>query len=104
MKPLFEFKSTTPIVPFSPFLSSIISAKIHINGDWKLGTFPTEEAAAVAYNKALDEIKKRKLKPKSLPLFIETLTARQYADLYSKITLPDKLLAYLSAYDMKHMS
>lgn len=80
------------------------SARIHVNGDWRLGTFPNEEMAAVAYNKALDELKKRGLKPKSPLLYIDNITAREYADIYSRIELPAKFRAYLSAYDIKHMS
>ena len=83
---------------------TVYKVKIHVNGDWQLGTYPTEEMAAVAYNKALDEIKKRKLKPRSSLLYIDGISAKEYADIYSRIHLPQKFIDHLSAYDMKQMS
>jgi len=69
--------------------------KIHIVGDWKLGRYPSVEFASVAYNKALDEARKYNLKPKSSYIYVDSLNARQYAELYSSITLPEKYLDYL---------
>ena len=82
----------------------VYSVKIHLNGDWKLGTYPTEVMAAVVYNKALDELKKRGMKPRSQYIYIDSVSAKEYADLYSKLKLPARFTDYLSAYDMKHMS
>ncbi len=76
--------------------NTVYETKIHINGDWKLGRFPSFEMASVAYNKALDEARKHSLKPRSSYIYIEELNARQYAELYSSIRLPQKYLDYLS--------
>ncbi len=77
---------------------TIYEVKIHLNGDWKIGRFPTEILAGVAYNKALDEAKRHSLKPKSSIIYIEELNARQYAELYSTIKLPQKYLDHLESY------
>ncbi len=79
-------------------IDTVYEVKIHINGDWKLGRFPTEILACVAYNKALDEARKYSLKPKCSCLYIDELNARQYAELYSSIKLPQKYLDHLKTY------
>ncbi len=84
--------------------NTIYQVKIHIRGDWKIGLFPSEQLAAVAYNKALDEAKKRGLKPRSSLIYVDDLNARQYAELYSRIRLPERYLNYLSSYDIRQMS
>ncbi len=82
----------------------VYAVRMHLNGDWKIGEYPDEKHAAIAYNKALDELKKRKLKPRTPYIYIEELSARDYASIYSSIKLPSKFMAYLSAYDIKHIS
>lgn len=68
--------------------------KIHINGDYIVGTYDTEEVAAIAYNKAGDILKKRGVN-KAFPVnFIESLSAFQYAELYSNIKISSKILNY----------
>ena len=79
-------------------LSTAYDVRIHLEGDWKIGRFPTEILACVAYNKALDEAKKHSLKPRSSYIYIEELNARQYAEVYSAVTLPQKYLDYLENY------
>ena len=76
-------------------VNTVYEVKIHINGDWKLGRYPSEVMASVAYNKALDEARKYSLKPKSSYIYVDELNARQYAELYSTINLPQKYLDYL---------
>ncbi|MBO4373953.1 MAG: hypothetical protein J5829_02495 [Lachnospiraceae bacterium] len=76
-------------------LSTAYEVKIHLDGDWKIGRFPTEVLACVAYNKALDEAKKHSLKPRSSYIYIDELNARQYAQIYSVVELPQKYLEYL---------
>ena len=76
-------------------LSTAYEVKIHLNGDWKIGRFPTEILACVAYNKALDEARKHDLKPRSSYIYIDELNARQYAQIYSAVELPQKYLDYL---------
>lgn len=65
--------------------------KIHINGDYIVGTYNTVEEAAIAYNKAIDVLKKAD-SPKNYQLnYIEHLTGKQYAEIYSRISISQKL-------------
>ncbi len=71
-------------------------AKIHINGDWGLGTYDQESTAAIAYNKAVDFAKKAGIN-KNFPInFIEEYSSKEYAEQYTKIKLPSKFINYIS--------
>lgn len=75
----------------------VYNVKMHINGDWNIGSFPTHEMAIIAYNKALDEAKKHGLKTRTEMIAIpEGLSHALYAKIYSTIELPPKYLKYLS--------
>ena len=66
-------------------------AKIHINGDYIVGTYDKEELAAIAYNKAVDLLKSNGLQ-KNYPVnYIETISQREYAELYTKLKISQKL-------------
>ena len=98
----FRYSNIKVINPYSGIkavtegMTTFYETKIHLNGDWKLGRFPSMELAAVAYNKALDEARKHGLKPRSSYIYLEDLNARQYAELYSSVKLPRKYLDHLS--------
>lgn len=71
-------------------------ARIHINGYFNLGIFDTAELAAIAYNKACDLARTNGI-GRNFPVnYIETLSASEYAKLYTELSLPRKYLAYLS--------
>ncbi len=70
-------------------------AKIHINGNYVVGTYSTEERAAVAYNKAVDLAKAAGVKKNYPENYVDSLTAGEYADLYRKLKLSQKFLDYL---------
>lgn len=64
---------------------------IHIRGNFTVGTYSSAEIAAIAYNKAVDTVKSHGC-TKNFPLnYIESLSGRNYAEIYSQITIPDKL-------------
>lgn len=70
-------------------------AKIHINGDWLIGTYDNEATAAIAYNKAVDLAKKAGI-TKNYPVnFIEEYTSKQYAEEYTKVDISPKYVQYL---------
>ncbi len=106
----FRYSNIKVINRYSPIKAKkegrdmIYQVKIHLKGNWRIGVFPSETMAAVAYNKALDEAKKRGLKPKSSYIYIDELNPKQYAELYSRINLPEKYMSYLAAYEIKQRS
>ncbi len=71
------------------------NVKIHINGNYTVGTYLTEEEAAIAYNKAVDMAKKAGVGKNFQTNYIEGYSPREYADIYSQIKISKKYLKYL---------
>lgn len=69
-------------------------AKIHVNGDFVIGYYETETEAAIAYNKAIDLLKKAGVTKQYVPNYMETISPARYADLYNELSVSDKLLTY----------
>lgn len=69
-------------------------ATIHVNGNFLIGTYPTEETAAVAYNKAIDILKRNGVMKNYTFNYIETLSASDYAKLYTDISISKKITEY----------
>ncbi len=72
--------------------------KIHINGNYTIGTYSTEIKAAIAYNKAADLAKAHGIQKNFPENYIEDLSASDYADLYLKLKISPKYLKYLSEF------
>lgn len=72
----------------------IFTARIHINGNFLVGHYPTETEAAVAYNKAADYLNQIGLSKNFPRNYIEELTEREYAKLYANIRISKKIRAY----------
>ncbi len=73
----------------------IYTTKIHINGDFIVGRYTTEEEAAAAYNKAADLLRQKGY-PKSYPEnYLENCNEREYARLYTGVRISKKLRAYI---------
>lgn len=70
------------------------AAKIHINGDFKLGYYPSEEYAAIAYNKAALLLTNYGFKKKFPQNYIEGMNEITYAAVYQKIKLSKRFLTY----------
>lgn len=68
-------------------------ARIHIHGYYLVGEYGTAVEAAVAYNKAVDILKKKGSCKNYALNYIEELSPSQYADLYTRLELSPKLLA-----------
>lgn len=69
----------------------LYQAKINVPGYYIIGYYQTDVEAAIAYNKAIDILKKKGSNRKYTPNYIEYLSAREYADLYSKIKISNKI-------------
>lgn len=69
-------------------------AKIHIQGDYIIGDYSTAIEAAVAYNKAIDILKKAGVQKNYTPNFIEELSPSAYADCYLKLHISKKIRNY----------
>lgn len=69
--------------------------KIHINGNYTIGTYRSEEKAAIAYNKAVDLARSHGI-AKGFPTnYIENFSPKEYAEIYSQIKISAKYLDYL---------
>lgn len=70
--------------------------KIHIKGNYTVGVYDTETEAAIAYNKAIDCLKKAGVKKAFTPNYMEGISPSAYADLYASIPISPKIEHYLS--------
>lgn len=69
--------------------------RIHINGNYTIGTYRDETRAAIAYNKAVDLAKQAGIQKDFPQNYIEALSASAYADIYTKVKISTKYLDYL---------
>jgi hypothetical protein len=69
--------------------------RIHLNGNYTVGTYRSETHAAIAYNKAADLAKKAGIEKDFPQNYIEELSGREYADIYTAIKIAPKYLDYL---------
>lgn len=70
----------------------IFTAKIHINGNFIVGRYDSEEEAAIAFNKAVDILRKNGFKKGFPENYPENLSASKYAAIYSKLKISDKII------------
>lgn len=70
-------------------------AFIHINGNFSVGIYASEEKAAIAYNKAVDLAKAAGVTKKFQQNYITDLSAREYAEIYTDLKMSAKYLQYL---------
>lgn len=68
--------------------------KIHIVGNYTVGTYSTETEAAIAYNKAIDIVKKAGVTKQFVPNYLEGLSPIVYADIYSGVAISPKIKNY----------
>ncbi|MCR5501809.1 MAG: hypothetical protein K6F53_02240 [Lachnospiraceae bacterium] len=67
------------------------TARIHIIGNYTIGRYPSEIEAAIAYNKAIDLLKKNGVKKNYSPNYIEDIPAKEYAEIYSNVRISKKV-------------
>ena len=69
-------------------------ARINVPGYYVLGHYHSEIDAAIAYNKAIDVLKKRGVQKNYTPNYIDGLSPSLYADIYSHLKISDKIMNY----------
>ena len=70
------------------------TVRIHINGNYVVGTYSTKLEAAIAYNKAIDILQKKGLSKKFTPNYIEDISPREYVEIYSSLSVSRQILDY----------
>ena len=69
--------------------------RIHINGNYQIGIYNSETEAAIAYNKAVDLAKAAGNDKKYPANYIAGLSASEYAEIYTHITVSRAYRKYL---------
>ncbi len=69
-------------------------AKIHINGDVIIGKYPTENEAAVAYNKAVYLLREAGIETAYPENYLEDISELQYVALFNKVRLSENIRKY----------
>lgn len=72
----------------------IYTVRIHIRGNYIVGRYDDEITAAIAYNKAIDTLRKRGVEKNFLPNYIDNLSPSKYAEIYSSLQISRKILDY----------
>ncbi len=68
--------------------------KIHVKGNINVGTYDSETEAAIAYNKAIDLLKKAGVSKAFIPNYLEGVSPAAYADLYNTVKISPGILHY----------
>lgn len=72
----------------------LYTVRIHIKGNYIVGRYHSEEEAAIAYNKAIDILKKNGVSKRYTPNYIDGLAPSKYADIYTEVTVSPKIVNY----------
>lgn len=72
----------------------VYTVRIHIKGNYVVGTYPTEWEAAIAYNKAIDILHKNGFNKQYTPNYIEGISPRHYAEIYAAVAVSSKIIEY----------
>ena len=70
------------------------TARIHVRGNILIGRYATEEEAAIAYNKAIDILKRNGYTREFTPNYIEGMSPSRYADLYTEVQISKRIQCY----------
>ncbi len=68
--------------------------RIHVKGNIHVGIYDTETEAAIAYNKAVDLLKKAGVNKTYTPNYMEGMSPAVYADLYASIKVSSGVRHY----------
>ncbi len=82
------------VVPITTQKAVCYRAYIHLNGNYLVGQYETIEEAAIAYNKAIDILKRNGVEKNFTQNYLENIPASVYADIYVKTEISEKLYHY----------
>lgn len=72
----------------------VYTVRIHIKGNFIVGRYTDKTEAAIAYNKAIDILKKNGVSKNFTPNYIEGLPPSRYAEIYSALEISPKITGY----------
>lgn len=72
----------------------LYTVRIHVKGNYLVGRYTNEVEAAIAYNKAIDILKKNGVTRSYTPNYIDCISPSQYAEIYTRLSVSPKLTAY----------
>jgi len=72
----------------------LYTVRIHVKGYFIVGRYTSELEAAIAYNKAIDILKRNGVAKKYTPNYIDKLSPSKYAEIYTGLSVSEKLLSY----------
>lgn len=75
----------------------LYTVRIHIRGNYIVGRYATDLEAAIAYNKAIDILKRNGVQKQFSPNYIEGLSPSMYAEIYTNVTISPKVVNYRPA-------
>lgn len=71
----------------------VYTVRIHVRGNHIVGRYPDEIRAAIAYNKAVDVLRKNGFRKNYAQNFIEELSPSRYAEIYSGLQISPGIMA-----------
>ncbi len=72
----------------------LYTVRIHIKGNYLVGRYDSEIEAAIAYNKAADVLKKNGAAKNFPQNYIEDISPRKYAEIYTSLHISQRILKY----------
>ncbi len=67
------------------------TVRIHVKGNYLVGRYNDQISAAIAYNKAIDVLKKNGSTRKYIPNYIDGLAPSRYAEIYTEVKISPRL-------------
>ncbi|SER54627.1 hypothetical protein [Lachnobacterium bovis] len=85
------------------YIGQLYEVKLHLNGNHLVGVYHDINHAAIAYNKAIDLAIQYGINKNYKQNYIESLSANEYADIYTTITLSKSFVKFLEKFSTKSL-
>lgn len=69
----------------------LYTVRIHVRGNYLVGRYADQTEAAIAYNKAIDVLRKNGFRKNFMPNYIEGLPPRRYVEIYTSVQISPRL-------------